>query len=125
MNGTPIGRLLDLYFRAPTFALTVVGRKTGQPRTVMLILTRRGGDIVVGGSNGGNPKQPAWYLNLRAAREATVTVGKQTWPVHFREVEGAERDECWKLLNKTYRHFDTYQQLTDRRIPVAVLERIR
>lgn len=123
VNGTPVGKVLDLYFRAPTFALTVTGRKTGQPRTVMLILTRRGDDIVVGGSNGGNAKLPAWYLNLRAAGEATVKVDGDEWRVRFREVDGTERDECWALLNKTYRHFDTYQQLTDRTIPVAVLER--
>ncbi|MBJ8345008.1 nitroreductase/quinone reductase family protein [Antrihabitans sp. YC2-6] len=123
MNGNVVGKVLDLYFRAPTFALTVRGRKSGQPRTVMLILTRRGDDILVGGSNGGNPKLPAWYLNLRDAGVATVQVAGEEWAVTFREVEGTERDECWTLLNSTYRHFDTYQQLTDRKIPVAVLER--
>jgi deazaflavin-dependent oxidoreductase (nitroreductase family) len=124
MNGTPIGKILDRCFGAPVFALTVRGRKTGQPRTVMLILTRRGDDIIVGGSNGGNPKPPAWFLNLRDAGEATVKVGNEEWPVRARLVEGTEREECWKLLNATYKHFDTYQKLTERTIPVAVLERI-
>lgn len=117
------GRALERYFGAPLFALTVTGRKTGEPRTVMLIQTRRGDDIVVGGSNGGNHATPNWYLNLRAAGRAEVQVGTERWPVTFREVEGPERDECWALLAATYPDFDTYQSLTARRIPVAVLER--
>ncbi len=117
------GRWLERYFGAPLFALTVTGRTSGEPRTVMLIQTRRGDDIVVGGSNGGNHTTPNWYLNLRAAGRAEVQVGDDRWPVTFREVEGAERDACWDLLVGTYPDFETYQRLTERRIPVAVLER--
>lgn len=117
------GRWLERYFGAPLFALTVTGRRSGEPRTVMLIQTRRGDDLVVGGSNGGNHATPAWYLNLRAAGRAEVQVGEERWEVSFREVEGAERDACWELLVGTYPDFATYQRLTDRRIPVAVLER--
>ncbi|MGH9135631.1 MAG: nitroreductase/quinone reductase family protein [Acidimicrobiales bacterium] len=117
------GKLLDRFIGAPVFSLTVAGRKSGQPRTVMLILTRRGDDIIVAGSNGGNPDPPAWYLNLRDAGEATVEVGGERWAVTARHAEGAERDECWQLLVATYPDFETYQRLTDRQIPVVVLER--
>jgi deazaflavin-dependent oxidoreductase (nitroreductase family) len=117
------GRLLDRYFGAPVFALTVVGRRSGEPRTVMLILTRRGDDIVVGGSNGGNATPPNWYRNLCEAGRAEVQVGSERWAVAARHAEGAERDECWDLLVRTYPDFATYQALTDRRIPVVVLER--
>lgn len=118
------GQLLSRYFGAPVFALTVVGRRTGEPRTVMLICTRRGDDVVVGGSNGGNPQPPNWYLNLCAAGTAEVQVGRERWPVSARHVEGAEREECWALLVDTYPDFETYQSLTERRIPVMVLERL-
>jgi deazaflavin-dependent oxidoreductase (nitroreductase family) len=89
----------------------------------MLILTRRGDDIVVGGSNGGNATPPNWYRNLCAAGRAEVQVGSERWDVTARHAEGAERDECWDLLVATYPDFATYQALTDRRIPVVVLER--
>lgn len=118
------GRLLARYFGSPLFSLTVPGRRTGEPRTVMLICTRRGDDIVVGGSNGGNPRAPAWYLNLMAAGRGEVDVDGERWEVRAREVEGAERDGCWDLLVRTYPDFATYQGLTERRIPVAVLERV-
>ena len=103
------GRILGRYFGAPVFALTVVGRRSGEPRTVMLILTRRGYDIIVGGSNGGNPGAPAWYLNLRDAGRAEVLVDGERWEVTARHAEGAERDECWDLLVRTYPDFATYQ----------------
>ena len=76
-----------------------------------------------GGSNGGNHRTPSWYLNLRAAGRAEVQVGDERWPVTFREVDGDERADCWARLVATYPDFETYQRLTPRRIPVAVLER--
>lgn len=111
-------------FGKPVFLLDVVGRSSGEPRPVMLMLVRRGDDLVVIGSNGGNPKTPNWYLNLMAAGGGQVQVGAETWAVSAREVpEGPERDECWALATAAYPDFDTYQELTERRIPLAVLER--
>ncbi|MEL7208874.1 MAG: nitroreductase/quinone reductase family protein, partial [Actinomycetota bacterium] len=37
--------------------------------------------------------------------------------------EGEERDECWGIAAEAYPDFDSYQELTDRRIPVVLLER--
>ena len=118
------GKLLDLYFGAPVFSLTVRGRKSGELRSVALMLTRRGDDVIVCGSNAGSTKPPAWYLNLRDAGEATVDVDGEKWDVSVRHAEGAERDECWKLLVQNYPDFSTYQKLTERVLPVVVLERV-
>ena len=109
----------------PVFLLDVVGRTSGEPRPVMLMLVRRGDDLLVTGSNGGNPETPNWYKNLRAAAEAQVQVGGDRWTVTVRELgEGDERAECWDLLVQAYPDFASYQALTDRRLPVAVLERV-
>lgn len=108
----------------PVFLLDVVGRSSGKPRPVMLMLARRGDDVIVCGSYGGHPETPNWYRNLVAAGEAHVQVGAERWPVTARELpEGSERDECWTILTDAYPDFASYQQLTDRRLPVAVLER--
>jgi deazaflavin-dependent oxidoreductase (nitroreductase family) len=88
------------------------------------MLVRRGDDVIVVGSNGGNPQTPNWYRNLLAAGGGKVQVGADAWEVTARELpEGDERAECWHLANAAYPDFGTYQELTDRRIPVAVLER--
>ena len=112
-------------FGKPVFLLDVVGRSSGELRPVMLMLVRRDDDLVVIGSNGGNPTTPNWYKNLMAADTAEVMVpGGERWTVTARELpEGPERDEAWRLAAEAYPDFDSYQQLTDRRIPVALLER--
>ena len=108
----------------PIFILDVVGRKSGQSRPVPLMLVRRGDDLLVCGSYGGNPKLPNWYKNLAAAGEAYVEVGDERWDVQHRELEeGPECEECWKLLVEGYPDFASYQELTNRRLPVAVLTR--
>ncbi len=105
------------------FLLDVVERTSGESRPVMLMLTRRDDDLIVVGSNGGNPETPNWYKNLMAAGEAHVEVGADRWAVDARQVEGDEKAECWKLACAAYPDFESYQELTDRSIPVAVLSR--
>lgn len=117
------GTRFGSWLRKPVFLLTVRGRKSGEPRPVMLMLVRRGDDVLVCGSNGGNRQTPNWYRNLVAAGEASVTIGADTWEVTSREVEGAEREECWELLVAAYPDFATYDAHTDRRLPISVLER--
>jgi deazaflavin-dependent oxidoreductase (nitroreductase family) len=117
------GRRWTRWLGRPVFCLTVAGRVSGEPRPVMLMLVRRGDDLVVCGSNGGNPNTPNWYRNLMAAGEASVTVGPDSWLVTAREVDGEEREACWRLLCEGYPDFATYQAVATRRLPVAVLER--
>lgn len=114
----------DALMGKPVFLVDVVGRKSGESRPVMLMLVERDDDLVVIGSNGGNPVAPNWYRNLVAAGTAEVQVAADTWTVTPRELdEGPERDECWDLAVAAYPDFATYQELTDRRIPVVLLER--
>lgn len=110
-------------FGKPVFLLEAVGRTSGEPRPVMLMLVQRNDDLIVVGSNGGNPVTPNWYKNLMAAERTEVQVGGERWWTTAREVEGDERDECWALATNAYPDFASYQELTDRRIPIAVLER--
>ena len=117
------GRRFTKWLGRPAFLLTVPGRKTGEPRPVMLMLIRRGDDLLVCGSNAGNRETPNWYRNLMAAGGGTVMVAGESWDVTARAVEGPEREECWALLIAAYPDFTTYQAHTDRVLPVAVLER--
>ena len=118
-NGAKGGQLMG----KPVFLLDVAGRTSGEPRPVMLMLCERGDDLVVCGSRGGHPEAPNWYKNLMAAGTADVQVGADTRTVTPRELpEGSEREECWDLLVDAYPDFASYQELTDRRLPVIVLE---
>lgn len=108
----------------PCFALEVVGRKSGEPHSVMLMYVPRGDDLIVVGSAGGTHKTPNWYKNLVAAGGGNVQVDAERWDVTVREVpDGREREECWAIAVAGYPGFEDYRGYTERRIPVAVLER--
>lgn len=108
----------------PVFLLDVVGRSSGISRPIMLMYVPRGDDLIVVGSGGGGTTTPNWYRNLMAAGGGEVQVGPDRWRVTARELpDGRERDECWRLATAAYAGFESYQQWTDRTIPVAVLSR--
>src|SRR4051812_27009582 len=59
----------------PMLELTTVGRRSGQPRSVMLASPiQHGGSYLVVASRGGDDVQPAWFLNLSANPDVEVRV---------------------------------------------------
>jgi deazaflavin-dependent oxidoreductase (nitroreductase family) len=78
---------------------------------------------VIIASNGGSGRHPAWWFNLQASPDATVEVGRETYPVTVAEATGDERDVLWRRMADMYPGYDGYAQKTDRKIPVAVLQR--
>jgi F420H(2)-dependent quinone reductase len=118
------GRKGNTIVGRPVFLLDVVGRLSGERRPVMLMYVPRGDDLVVIGSAAGSASTPNWYKNLMAAGGGEVQVSGERWSVSARELGGGpERNECWSLAAAVYPGFDSYQHFTDRRLPVAVLER--
>jgi len=71
----------------PNALLTVRGRKSGVPRTTPVALVDIGGRRWVVGTFG----EVNWVRNLRAAGEATVTVGRKAQEVRARELVLDER----------------------------------
>ncbi|GEE03055.1 hypothetical protein nbrc107696_35010 [Gordonia spumicola] len=107
---------IDLLWIAslPSVTFTVVGRKSGEPRTTTVLAAPDGDDWIVAGSYFGGPKSPAWVFNLRAAGEATVG-GRR---MDAQELSGDARDEAWQCLLSVWPNFTLYEQRTDRVIPV-------
>lgn len=102
--------------------LNTTGRKSGQERTMPLIHRTDGDRYVVVASKGGAPDHPAWFENLRADPDVTVQVRDQVVPVRAHVAEGEERDRLWSLMTEVWPDYDSYQQKTDRQIPVVVLQ---
>jgi deazaflavin-dependent oxidoreductase (nitroreductase family) len=117
------GEVGYLWNGATILVLTTTGRKSGEPRKFALIYDRRGDDLVVVASKGGAPDHPGWYKNLLAHPDASVQVRGERFDVRARTAEGAEREELWRLMNRSWPNYDTYATRTDREIPVVVLER--
>jgi deazaflavin-dependent oxidoreductase (nitroreductase family) len=106
----------------PMLLLDHVGAKSGTRRTSPLLYGRDGDSYVIVASKGGNPKNPAWYHNLRANPETTVQVGSSKIPVRARVPEGEERDRLFSMMEGVYSGYTDYQKRTDRKIPIVVLD---
>lgn len=115
------GRLGSSIRGAPILLLTTTGRKTGQRRTTPLLYLSAEPGLVVVGSAGGAPKDPAWILNLRADASADVQIGREHRAVVAREAAGDERARLWTRLVEMYPAYDDYRQRTTREIPVIVV----
>lgn len=111
---------------APVGLLTTVGRKSGQRRTAPLIYLRDDSTgterFVVVASQGGLPRNPAWYLNLVAEPDVEFQIGGRTHPLRARTADPDERAALWPALVDLYADYDTYAAWTDREIPVVICE---
>jgi len=108
----------------PSLELITVGRKSGQPRAVMLTAPLVEGDrYVVVASRGGDDVHPAWFLNLRDNPSVEVRViGQPRRPMHARIATPDERAELWPRITSRYRNYAGYQKRTSREIPLVILE---
>lgn len=109
----------------PNLMLTVVGRKSGIPRSAPLLCVPYGEDILIAGSYFGSPKEPIWVKNIEANPEVTVRFRGRTTTMVARHLEGDERAAAWSSMVETWPNFARYEQRTDRRIKVFLLTRGR
>ncbi|MDP3890908.1 nitroreductase family deazaflavin-dependent oxidoreductase [Nocardioides sp.] len=106
----------------PVALLTHTGRKSGRALTSPLLYLPDGDRVIFVASQGGLPKNPQWYLNLRVTPEVLVQVRGDVRRMRARTASDAERAELWPRLVELYADFDTYQAWTDRVIPVVICE---
>lgn len=98
------------------------GARSGLPRTTPLVYFTDGDDVIVVASSGGSPHNPAWYHNLLAHPEVTLTDGQNTGPYRAHEATGAQRHRLWEAAVTMYPGWTAYQARTGgRQIPVMVL----
>lgn len=107
----------------PNLTLTVVGRRSGLPRSTPLLCVPDGDGWLIAGSYFGGPDMPVWVHNLRAAGEATITWQREQVPVTARELPDEERAQKWQVMLRTWPNFAKYEERTDRLIPVFRLTR--
>jgi deazaflavin-dependent oxidoreductase (nitroreductase family) len=107
---------------SPIVLLTLRGAKTGKLRYTPLMRVEHDGRYAVVASKGGAPEHPTWYYNIKAHPEVPLQDGTVTKDYVAREVEGAERAEWWERAVAAYPSYAEYQEKTDRRIPVFVLD---
>jgi len=102
--------------------LTTVGRKSGKRRSTPVGYLEHGGGFAVLASNAGNDRSPAWWLNLQADPHAEILANRTRLPVKARRADPREEGRLWEEFARLNPGFDEYRNLTERKIPILVLE---
>jgi deazaflavin-dependent oxidoreductase (nitroreductase family) len=103
--------------------LQTVGRKSGEPRKVMLTSPVHDEHrVVLVASKGGDERDPQWYLNLTANPDVEVTIEGATRPMRARTASPEEKAELWPDIVAAYRRYASYQERAGRDIPVVICE---
>ncbi|MEU1161900.1 nitroreductase family deazaflavin-dependent oxidoreductase [Streptomyces sp. NPDC090075] len=106
----------------PVILLTTLGVKSGKIRKTPLMRVEHDGAYAVVASQGGAPKHPVWYFNVKSQPLVELQDGPVKQDMTAREVTGAEKAEWWERAVAAYPPYAEYQEKTSREIPVFVLE---
>ena len=107
----------------PCIIVTNRGNKTGAIRKTPLMRAVDGNNYILVASQGGAPKHPVWYYNLKADPNVEIRDETEVFSLRAREVpEGSERQRLWDIAVATYPPYQEYQDKTDRLIPVFITE---
>jgi deazaflavin-dependent oxidoreductase (nitroreductase family) len=108
----------------PVAIFTIRGAKSGKIRKIALMRVEHDGAYAMVASQGGAPRHPDWYYNLKAyPDEVMVQDGPEPFAATVRELEGEERETWWRRAVAAYPPYADYQRKTDRLIPVFLAER--
>ena len=107
----------------PIVVITSVGAKSGNLRKNPVMRVERDGAYLAVASKGGAPDNPEWYYNLVAHPEVELQDGPEPHVYKARLLEGEERADWWEHAVATWPTYASYQERTDREIPLFLLER--
>ena len=102
--------------------VTMQGARTGRTITRPLMHVPYGGGVILVASLGGAPSNPVWYHNLVANPDIEVQVGAQKLTLRARLASAEEKAEVWPSCVESYPDYQTYQDRTERDIPVFICE---
>lgn len=108
----------------PSLLLITTGRKSGKKYIFPLFYGSAGNSYFVIASKGGAPQHPGWYRNILANPDVEVQVGTKKMQARARTAAGEERLRLWKKALEFWPPYADYQLMTERQIPVVVLDPI-
>lgn len=107
----------------PVIIVTNRGRKTGAIRKTPLMRVADGKNYILVASQGGAPKNPEWYHNLKADPHVEIRDKTDVHTMRVREVvDPVEREQLWKIAVKAFPPYQEYQNKTERLIPIFLAE---
>lgn len=121
--GAPLNRVLYRLTRghlpfvgsARVLLLTVVGRRSGRPRTTPLFYLRDGTRLVVCNVRPVGERSNPWVANVRAAGRVMVEIGGQRREVRAREADAEEVARYWPGFVRLWPTYDRHFRATGER----------
>ncbi len=118
------GRVSGPLADTPLMLVHHIGARSGIERVVPLAyLAQPDGRFVVVASDGGSPRHPSWYFNLKANPRVTVEVGAETFRAVAEELDAARRTAIWPQIVEWAPSAGEFERLAARTIPVFILTR--
>ena len=127
---SPVDRFVTRAFRGripppsslvvPSLLMTVVGRRTGENRTVPLVYVRDEDRYIVGNARPAGERRNPWVLNLRAAGAGEIQVRRKTLTVVATELDESEAEEWWPALTSVWPAFAEQYAATGERTLFAL-----
>lgn len=105
----------------PLLLLHHTGAKSGVRRVNPVAYLRDGTRYLIWAANGGAPKNPDWYYNLKAFPMTKIEVSGETTHVIAEEAAGPERDRLFALATQHYPQLLEAARKTERAIPFMIL----
>ena len=112
------GRVLAKLYGFPMLMLHTTGAKSGEPRTSPLLYVRDGDDVLVLGTNFGQPKHPAWTANLRKHPGASIEIGPYRLDVTASEIRQPEWDVHFPDFVAVYPGYANYLERRGDLVPL-------
>ena len=107
----------------PVIIVTNKGRKTGAIRKTPLMRVVDGDHYILVASQGGAPKHPLWYHNLKAEPNIEIRDKTEVRSMKVREVvDPDEKRRLWEIAVDAYPPYQEYQDKTERIIPLFLAE---
>jgi deazaflavin-dependent oxidoreductase (nitroreductase family) len=112
------GRVVRLW-RRRAIVLTTTGRRSAQPRTVLVQVFQDGADLLVVAANSGLPRPPGWYFNLRAEPRLDAELDGQRLRLRAELLPEAAAAERWSRVVLTAApDYERYERRTGQVPPI-------
>jgi deazaflavin-dependent oxidoreductase (nitroreductase family) len=115
------GRVGGTWEGTPLLLLHHTGAKTGVSRVNPVAYLPDDQRYLLWAANGGAPKNPDWYHNLKAHPNTRIEVGSETIDVAAEEATGEERERLFAKATKRHPQLDEIARKAARVIPMILL----
>jgi deazaflavin-dependent oxidoreductase (nitroreductase family) len=116
------GRLGSRLGTQTVLLLHTRGRKSGKPYVTPIAYFHIEGYYFLVGSNWGKDQNAQWYHNLLVQEKTTIEVNGKSISVEAYEVNGVEYDRLWKYATEQHPPYLHYMEMTQRHIPIVILQ---